>query len=117
MVYRARKNCAKYKVKLDLTKKKVQTIENIGEFRTRKKLCFASAHANCRLCVMIGEEFHHMNSENDLHDIIREYDERSDTRSDTDDQQAITMMMTLMMLTMMIALMMQMRLTLDMYLC
>ena len=83
LVYRARKNCAKYKVKLDLTKKKVDTIEKISEFLTRKKLGFAFADVNCRLCVKIGEEFHHINSEDDLHDIIREYDERSDTRIDT----------------------------------
>ena len=92
LVYRARKNCPKYKIKLDLTKKKVETIEKMSEFLARKKLGFAFADVNCRLCVKIGEEFHHINSEDDLHDIIREYDERSDdarsdSRSDTDDKQ------------------------------
>ena len=76
---------------MDLTKKKVETIEKISKFLTRKKLGFAFADVNCRLCVKIGEEFHHINSEDDLHDIIGEYDERSDaqndSRSDTDDQQ------------------------------
>ena len=92
LVYRARKNCAKYKIKLDLTKKKVETIEKISEFLTRKKLGFAFADVNCRLCVKTGEEFHHIYSEDDMHDIMREYDERnddarSDSRIDTDDQQ------------------------------
>eukprot|EP00795_Rhopilema_esculentum_P010423 gene10423-19125_t len=52
-------------------------------------------NANCRLCAKIGEEFHYINSEEDLQDIIREYEERSATRSvtrndtsrDTEDQQ------------------------------
>ena len=36
LVYRARKNCAMYKIKLDLTKKKVETSERISQLRKRK---------------------------------------------------------------------------------
>ena len=72
MVHRATKSCAKYKIKLDLTKKKVNTIEKVSKFLRRKKLGFAFAEVICRLCVKIGEEFHHINSEDDLHDMIRE---------------------------------------------
>ena len=83
LVYRARKNCAKYRVKLDLTKRRINTIEKISKFLTRKMLGFAFADIYCRLCMKIGDEFHHINSEDDLYDIIREYDERSDVQNDT----------------------------------
>ena len=83
VVYRARKNCTQYKIKLDLTKKMIGTMRKISDLLTRKKLGFAFADVNCRLCAMIGEEFHYINSEEDLQDIIREYEERSATRSVT----------------------------------
>eukprot|EP00795_Rhopilema_esculentum_P003884 gene3884-15186_t len=83
MVYRARKNCTQYKIKLDLTKKRIDTIRKISDLLTRKKLGFAFADVNCRLCTKIGKEFHYINSEEDLQDIIREYEERSATRSVT----------------------------------
>ena len=70
---------------MDLTKKKVETIERISQLLKRKKLGFAFADVNCRLCVRIGEEFRHINSEDELHDIIREYDERSDRGDDAND--------------------------------
>ena len=74
-VYRARKKCPKYRIKLDLTKKRVKLLEKVNAFLEEKELGFAFADVNCRLCAKIGDQFHYFESEEDLLDVIRSLDE------------------------------------------
>ncbi len=81
LVYRARKKCPKYRIKLDLTKRRIDIIQKVTSFLEEKELGFAFADVNCRLSVKIGAVFEHFNSEEDLMDIIRRHDEESDPES------------------------------------
>ncbi|XP_065058021.1 uncharacterized protein LOC135685857 [Rhopilema esculentum] len=81
LVYRARKKCPKYRIKLDLTKRRIDIIQKVTSFLKEKELGFAFADVNCRLSVKIGDVFEHFNSEEDLMDIVRRYDEKSEPES------------------------------------
>ncbi len=80
--------CPQYKIQLDLTKKKLNQIEKMSETLKSKKLGFAFADVNCRLCVMMGEDLHHINSEDDFNDLIRDSDAHlaGDDENDENDQ-------------------------------
>ena len=62
LVYRARKRCSNYKMKLDLTKRRINTIQKAMSFLEEKGLGFAFADMNCRLSVKIGDTFEHFNN-------------------------------------------------------
>ena len=81
LVYRARKKCPKYRIKLDLTKRRIDIIQKVTSFLKEKEFGFAFADVNCRLSVKIGDVFEHFNSEEDLMDIVRRYDEKSEPES------------------------------------
>eukprot|EP00795_Rhopilema_esculentum_P004267 gene4268-20464_t len=81
LVYRARKKCPKYSIKLDSTKRRIDIIQKVTSFLKEKELGFAFADVNCRLSVKIGDVFEHFNSEEDLMDIVRRYDEKSESES------------------------------------
>eukprot|EP00112_Aurelia_sp_Birch-Aquarium-sp1_P020833 Seg546.1 transcript_id=Seg546.1/GoldUCD/mRNA.D3Y31 product="hypothetical protein" protein_id=Seg546.1/GoldUCD/D3Y31 len=74
-VYHARKKCSKYRIKLDLTQKRVKLLEKVNIFLEEKELGYAFADVNCRLCAKIGNEFHYFQSEEDLLDAIRSLEE------------------------------------------
>ena len=75
LVYRATKKCPNYKIKLDLTKRRIDTIQKAMSFLEEKKLGFAFADINCRMSAKIGGTFEHFNSEEGLLEIIRRYDD------------------------------------------
>ena len=70
-VYRARKSCDKYKIRLDLTKKRLDTIMNTTKMIEEKGFQgFTFADVHCRLCAKIGKDFHYFNDEDDLTSLI-----------------------------------------------
>ena len=70
-VYRARKSCNQHKIRLDLTKKRLDTIIKTTEMLQEKGLQgFTFADVNCSLCAKIGNDFHYFNDEDDLTSII-----------------------------------------------
>ena len=73
--YRARKMSPNYKIKLNLTKRRNDTIQKGTSFFEEKKLGFAFADINCRMSAKIGDTFEHFNSEEELFEIIRRYDD------------------------------------------
>ena len=64
----------------------MEVIDKMSKFLSSKGLGFAFANVNCRLCVKIGNDIHHIRGEEDLHDVIKE--EPSSNRNDTNDQQS-----------------------------
>ena len=75
LVYRARKKCPNYKIKLDLTKRRIDAIQKATSFLEEKKLGFAFADINCRMSAKIGDTFENFNSKEELLEIIRRYDD------------------------------------------
>ena len=70
-VYRARKSCNQYKIRLDLTKKRLDTIIKTTQMLHEKGLQgFTFADVNCRLCAKIGNDFHYFKDEDDLTSVI-----------------------------------------------
>ena len=70
-VYRARKSCDKYKIRLDLTKKRLDTIIKTTKMIEEKGFQgFTFADVNCRLCAKIGKDFHYCNNKDDLTSLI-----------------------------------------------
>lgn len=70
LVYRARINCTKYRIKLDLTRRRIEAIDEMNKFLKSKRLGSAFADVDCRLCAKIGNEIHHITGEENSHDII-----------------------------------------------
>ena len=50
MVYRARENSGKYKIKLDLTKRRSEILEKGNKLLESSETSFAFADINCNLC-------------------------------------------------------------------
>ncbi len=71
LVYRARKKPdSPYKIRLDLTKKRLNTIIATNEILQAKKLGFSFADVNCRLCARIGEKFHYFSDEEGFKNLL-----------------------------------------------
>ena len=67
LVYRARKKPeSPYKIRLDLTKKRLNTIIATNDVLQAKKLGFTFADVNCRPCAKIGDKFHYFADEEDF---------------------------------------------------
>ena len=75
LVYRARKKCPNYKIKFDLTKRRINIIQKAKSFLEEKKLGLAFADKNCQLSAKIGDKYKHFTSEEELFDIIKRYDD------------------------------------------
>ena len=80
-VYRARKVSSKYKIRLDLTKKRLNAIVKVSKDLDTKKLGFAFADVNCRLCAKVGDKFVYFNANDDLDAFVN----RFETEDDGDD--------------------------------
>ena len=71
LAYRARKNTKKFRVRLDLTRKKMKLLEKANTWLGDNDENFAFADINCRLCIRLDGEFHYFKDENKLKDIIK----------------------------------------------
>lgn len=58
-LYKARKNCKKYRIYLDLTKHRKDLLQKANDYILTSNLenCFAFADLNCRLCFKHGDDF------------------------------------------------------------
>ena len=71
LVYRARKKPeSPYKIRLDLTKKRLNTVIATNDVLQAKKLGFSFADVNCRLCAKIGHKFHYFSDEEDFKGLL-----------------------------------------------
>ena len=72
LVYKARKESKKYRIKLDLTAAKATMLRNANEMLKSTKGAFAFADINCRLCAKIGPDFFYFSTENELIDHLHD---------------------------------------------
>ena len=71
LVYRARKKPeSPYKIRLDLTKKRLNTVIATTDVLQAKKLGFSFADVNCKLCAKIGDKFHYLSDEKDFKGLL-----------------------------------------------
>ena len=88
-VYRARKASNQYKVRLDLTRTRLDTIIKTTHRIQEKGLeGFTFADVNCRLCAKIGDGFHYFNDMDDfdaLTDKLGSPTEEQESRDSGDD--------------------------------
>ena len=67
LVYRARKKPqSPYKIRLDLTKKRLNTVIVTKGVLKAKRLGFTFADVNCRLCAKIGDKFRYFSDKEDF---------------------------------------------------
>ena len=98
MVYKARKNSDKYRVRLDLTKKRIKLIGKTNEMLKGRNLNgYTFADINCRLCAKLDDGFYYFEDETEFKDLVKqklgeEQEERSiseeedsDTATEMDD--------------------------------
>ncbi|MCP4484349.1 MAG: hypothetical protein GY823_07315 [Flavobacteriaceae bacterium] len=69
-IYRARKCSNKYKIRLDLTKKRLNTVKNSSKLLEGRNIGFVFADINCRVCAKIQNKFHYFDREEDLKEIL-----------------------------------------------
>ena len=63
LVYRARKTKdSPYKIRLDLTKKRLNAIVATNDILKAKEIGFSFADVNCRLCAKIGNKFYYFST-------------------------------------------------------
>ena len=72
LVYKARKESKKYRIKLDLTAAKATMLRKANEMLRSMKGAFAFADINCRLCAKIGPDFFYFTTENELVDHLHD---------------------------------------------
>ena len=89
-VYRARKASSKYKIRLDLTKKRLNAMVKVSNDLDTKKLGFAFADVNCRLCAKVGDKFVYFNANDDLDAFVARFeseDDGDDENEETNEEQ------------------------------
>ena len=75
MVYRARKNSDKYKVRLDLTKERLKKLVKLSTILKDRQLGFVFADVNCRLVAFMKDKYYYPKDESDLIKIIGEFED------------------------------------------
>ncbi len=75
--------------RLDLTKKRLDTVTWLSELLESRKLGFVFADVNCRLCARINENFHYFENEEELMEIIQEETISNDEDSADEDANAV----------------------------
>lgn len=85
-VYRARKASSKYKIRLDLTKKRLNAMVKVSTDLETKKLGFAFADVNCRLCAKVGDEFVYFNANDDLDALVARFQSDDDGHDENEEQ-------------------------------
>ena len=84
IVYRARKNSKKYKVRLDLTKPRSGKLVKLSKILEDRKLGFVFADVNCRLVAFIEGKYYYPKDEHGLMDIIGKIGDNEDPNEDNE---------------------------------
>lgn len=71
IVFRARKNTRKVRIKLDLTRKRIKLLEQANDLLDETDGFFAMADVNCRLCLKLDDGFHYFETETDLKELLK----------------------------------------------
>lgn len=71
LIYKARKNTKKFKVRLDLTYRRAKLIQCANEWLEKEEDSFAFADLNCRLCVKLNDDFRYFNTKDELLELIK----------------------------------------------
>ena len=85
-VYRARKVSSKYKIRLDLTKKRLNAMVKVSKDLDIKKLGFAFADVNCQLCAKVGDKFVYFNANDDLDAFVNRFETEGDGNDGNEEQ-------------------------------
>lgn len=85
-IYRARKSCPKYKIRLDLTKKRLDAVIKSSKLLEEKNIGFVFADVNCRLCAKIGDNFHYFDGEKGLMEILAKLNLSGGSNEQGDDE-------------------------------
>ena len=85
-VYRARKASSKYKIRLDLTKKRLNAMVKVLNDLDTKELGFAFADVNCWLCAKVGDKFVYFNANDDLDAFVARFESEDDGDDGDDDE-------------------------------
>ena len=75
MIFRARKNSDKYKIKLDLTKRRLTLLKNVNKKLEEKSDSFAFCDLNCRPCWYDRGNYRYFNDENSFDKLLRKVDQ------------------------------------------
>ena len=78
IVYRARKNSKKYKVRLDLTKPRLEKLVKLSKILEDRQLGFVFADVNCRLVAFIEGKYYYPKDEHGLMEIIGKIGDNED---------------------------------------
>ena len=84
-VCRVRKASSKYKIRLDLTKKRLNAMVKVSNDLDTKKLVFAFADVNCRLCAKVGDEFVYFNANDDLDAFVARFESEDDGNEENEE--------------------------------
>ena len=71
-MYRAGKASKKYKIRLDLTRKRLSTLINANKSLDGRSNAYVFADINFRLCLKLGERLHFFDNEQELDKLLRE---------------------------------------------
>ena len=74
MIFRARKNSTKYKIKLDLTKRRLHLLKKVNEKVEGKSDSFAFCLINCRPCWYDQGNHRYFSDENSFDKLLRKAD-------------------------------------------
>ena len=86
-VYKARKSSSKYKVRLDLTKKRLHTVIKVSKVLEAKNLGYAFADVNCRLCAKVGDVFHYFDTHDDVHTFLAKFGASDETEGQNHEEE------------------------------
>ncbi len=88
-VYRARKTGSKYKIRLDLTMKRLNAIVKVSKELDTKRLGFAFADLNCLLCTKVGENFVYFNVNDDLDEFVSKFESEGQDNDKNKEQKSL----------------------------
>ena len=71
IVFRARKNTRRVRIKLDLTRKQIKLLEQANDMLDETDGFFAMADVKCRLCLKLDDRFHYFETETDSKELLK----------------------------------------------
>ena len=78
MIYLARKNTTKYKIRLDLTKKRLNLLNKANELVEGSKNSFAFCDVNCRPCFFDDGDYKYFESLAEFEELLKKEEDAED---------------------------------------
>lgn len=90
LVYKARKKSEKYKIRLDLTRKRIKIIGRTNDILRAKKIKgFTFADVNCRLCLKLEDGFHYFEDDDEFMDLIKVWIEEGENDNEDGEEEEV----------------------------